>query len=45
MPAAVFSNVEWIEGDVLDTNILEDAMEGIDAIIHSAAKVSFVSGE
>src|SRR5450432_234448 len=39
---AVFNNVEWIEGDVLDTVLLENAMEGMDAVIHSAAKVSFV---
>jgi nucleoside-diphosphate-sugar epimerase len=33
--------VEWVEGDVLDVVSLEDAMEGIDSIIHSAAVVSF----
>jgi dihydroflavonol-4-reductase len=45
IPAAVFNNVEWIEGDVLDTALLEDAMEGADAVIHCAAKVSFVPAE
>lgn len=38
----VFDKVEWIEGDVLDVVALQDAMEGVDSIIHSAAVVSFV---
>lgn len=45
IPAVIFKDVEWIDGDILDTNILENAMEGIDAVIHSAAKVSFVATE
>jgi nucleoside-diphosphate-sugar epimerase len=45
IPAAVFNNIEWIEGDILDTTLLENAMEGMDVVIHSAAKVSFVSAE
>ncbi len=39
--ADIFNKVEWVEGDVLDVVALEDAMEGVDAIIHSAAVVSF----
>jgi dihydroflavonol-4-reductase len=35
-------SVEWIEGDVLDVVALQDAMEGVDTIIHSAAVVSFI---
>ena len=35
-------SVEWVEGDVLDVIALQDAMEGVDAVIHSAAVVSFV---
>jgi len=42
IPATVFANIEWIDGDVLDTAVLENAMDGVDAVIHSAAKVSFV---
>lgn len=38
-----FKNVEWVEGDILDVVSLDDAMEGIDTIIHSAAVVSFGS--
>ena len=41
IPSAIFDKVEWIEGDVLDIVALEDAMEGVDTIIHSAAIVSF----
>jgi nucleoside-diphosphate-sugar epimerase len=42
IPKEIFDKVEWIEGDVLDVVSLEDAMEGVDTIIHSAAVVSFV---
>ncbi|MES1223315.1 MAG: NAD-dependent epimerase/dehydratase family protein [Bacteroidota bacterium] len=45
IPASVFEKVEWIEGDVLDTGLLEYAMEGMDAVIHCAAKVSFTAGD
>ena len=37
----IFDKVEWVDGDVLDVVALEDAMEGVDTIIHSAAVVSF----
>lgn len=37
----IFENVEWIEGDILDVVSLADAMVGMDAVIHAAAKVSF----
>src|SRR5579871_916406 len=39
----IFKNVEWIEGDILDPVALEDAMHGMDSVIHAAAKVSFTS--
>jgi len=45
IPAAFFNKVEWIDGDILDTNVLETAMEGVDAVIHSAAIVSFTGDE
>jgi len=46
IPVATFGNtskgsVEWVEGDILDVVSLEEAMEGADAVIHSAALVSF----
>lgn len=41
LPATIFETVEWVEGDILDVVSLEDAMHGIDTVIHSAAIVSF----
>lgn len=41
IPAAILDQVEWVEGDVLDVVSLDDAMDGVDAVIHAAAKVSF----
>jgi dihydroflavonol-4-reductase len=38
---SIFEKVEWVDGDVLDVMSLADAMQGIDAVIHSAAVVSF----
>jgi dihydroflavonol-4-reductase len=37
----IFEKVDWIEGDVLDVVALQDAMDGINTVIHSAAVVSF----
>jgi dihydroflavonol-4-reductase len=45
IPAAILDNVEWLAGDVLDATGLEEAMEGMDAVIHAAAKVSFSGGD
>lgn len=45
IPAAIQNKVEWVQGDILDVVSLEDAMEGIDAVIHAAAKVSFAPNE
>ncbi len=41
IPADIFEKVEWINGDILDIVSLEEAMEGVDAVIHSAAIISF----
>ncbi len=38
----LLNKAEWVEGDVLDVVALQDAMEGVDNVIHSAAVVSFV---
>jgi dihydroflavonol-4-reductase len=38
----IFDKVEWVEADILDVVSLEEAMDGIDAVIHAAAMVSFV---
>jgi nucleoside-diphosphate-sugar epimerase len=45
IPASVFEKVEWLDGDILDISGLEEAMQGMDAIIHAAGKVSFKSKE
>lgn len=39
---AILNRAEWREGDVLDLLSLEDAMEGVDSVIHSAGVVSFM---
>jgi len=41
----IFERVEWVEGDILDTVSLEDAMDGVDMVIHSAAIISFYRGD
>lgn len=42
IPAAVWEKVEWTEGDVLDVVALQEGMEGAEAVVHSAAIVSFL---
>jgi nucleoside-diphosphate-sugar epimerase len=39
--ADIKDRVEWVQGDVLDTGALEDAMQGIEQVYHCAAVVSF----
>ena len=41
IPSAIFDKVEWVDGDILDVVSLDEAMNDIDTIIHSAAIVSF----
>lgn len=43
IPPQIISAVEWVEADVLDIISIQDAMEGIDAIVHAAGIVSFSS--
>lgn len=38
---SIFDNVEWIDGDIMDPSILEEAMENVCGVIHAAAMVSF----
>jgi dihydroflavonol-4-reductase len=42
IPKEILERAEWIDGNVLDIVALEEAMEGMDAVIHSAAIVSFI---
>jgi dihydroflavonol-4-reductase len=37
----ILDRVEWFDGDILDVVSLEEAMQGVDAVVHAAAKVSF----
>lgn len=41
IPSKIFERVEWIEGDILDPIAIEEAMANVDAVIHSAAIISF----
>ncbi len=41
----LFAKVNWVAGDILDVISLEEAMDGVDAVIHAAAKVSFEGRE
>lgn len=38
---SVLSKIEWVSGDILDVVSLTENMQGIDAVIHAAGKVSF----
>jgi dihydroflavonol-4-reductase len=41
IPSEILEKVEWVDADVLDVVSLEDALEGVWAVIHAAAIVSF----
>jgi dihydroflavonol-4-reductase len=41
----ILNRVIWLDGDILDVVSLEDAMAGVDAVIHAAAIVSFNNRE
>ncbi len=41
----LFSQIEWIDGDILDYFLLEKILAGVTEIYHCAAIVSFRSGE
>jgi len=41
----ILNKVEWVNSDVLDVISLNEAMNGVDAVIHSAALVSFLKKE
>jgi len=44
-PEKFLSKIEWVDGDILDVDTLLPAMEGVDKVYHTAALVSFASGE
>jgi nucleoside-diphosphate-sugar epimerase len=37
----LFARIEWVEGDLLDLAVLQDALQGIHHVHHCAAMVSF----
>ncbi|HJW15645.1 MAG TPA: NAD-dependent epimerase/dehydratase family protein [Flavisolibacter sp.] len=41
IPAAILEKVEWMDAEILDVVSLDDAMDGVSAVIHAAAIVSF----
>ena len=45
IPKEIWDKVEWADADVLDVVALENAMTGIDAVIHAAGVVSFIKKE
>jgi len=40
-PDNLIRQIEWVEGDILDTTSLADAMKGVREVFHCAAVVSF----
>src|ERR1700755_422576 len=41
IPSNILEKVEWVQGDVLDTIALDEAMDGIDHVVHCAAMASY----
>ena len=41
IPSSILEKIEWVSGDILNPASLEEAMVGVDAVIHAAAVVSF----
>ena len=41
LPSSITDKITWIQGDILDVVSLSEAMEDVDAVIHSAAIISF----
>ena len=35
------ANIEWVNGDLFDTVLLEETLQGVDEVYHCAGKVSF----
>src|SRR5688572_10182414 len=43
--SSILNQVQWVEGDILDVVSMEEAMTGVDYVIHAAGKVSFKSSD
>lgn len=42
---SILARVEWVAGNVLDVTAVDEALEGVDTIVHAAAMVSFVPAD
>lgn len=42
---SLYTDIDWVEGDVLDIDCLHQSLKGIDHVYHLAAKVSFAEGD
>lgn len=40
-PERIFSKIEWVEADILDSESIYNVMQGIEYVYHAAATVSF----
>ena len=43
--ASILNQVQWVEGDILDVVSLEEAMNGVDYVIHAAGKISCAASQ
>jgi dihydroflavonol-4-reductase len=43
IPDNIWRRVEWVQSDILDVAGLDEAMVGVDAVIHAAAFISFTA--
>jgi len=43
-PEVFFNKIEWVNGDILDVLSLDESINGVDYVYHSAALVSFEPG-
>lgn len=44
-PEEMLARIEWVEGDLLDTDSLENALQDVSKVYHAAAMVSFHSSD
>ena len=43
--ATLLSRIEWVDGDLLDIDTIEDALQGVKQVYHAAAIASFRPGD
>ncbi len=37
----LFEQIDWVKGDILETDLLDEVLSEVDYIVHAAAKISF----